>query len=149
MRIRKAQEKDIKSLYEIHVKAIQNIGPEFYNDSQKIAWLKSKTPEGYISRLLDTYVLIDGNKLIGFLEISKSSIKRLFIDPEIQGKGFGSKLMKFGLNKIYKDNKNTKVKLTATLNSSTFYERFGFKEIKKASELNNGKRIPLIFMEKA
>lgn len=84
-----------------------------------------------------TYILVDNNKLIGTGSFLENHISRVFILPEYQNQGYGSKIMDFLENKI-KLNYDYSV-LESSIPSKEFYKNRNYEKLDKKSMLiNNG-----------
>jgi putative acetyltransferase len=82
---------------------------------------------------------------VGFMGVTDQMLEMLFIANESRGKGFGKKLLKYGIekysvNKLGVNEQNPSAK--------GFYEHMGF-EVYKRSELDEqGNHYPILYMKK-
>ena len=76
-----------------------------------------------------TYILVDNNKLIGTGSFLENHISRVFILPEYQNQGYGSKIMDFLENKI-KLNYDYSV-LESSIPSKEFYKNRNYEKLDK------------------
>lgn len=125
--IRQAKIEDIVRLAEIEVfNYRQNFYPIFQNDwfyfneLQVPALIKHYRDNRDI--LAHTLVYDDG-VVKGFLRVEGENVEKLFVEPILQGKGIGSKLLDYavaemGIRALWALEKNTK--------AISFYERHGF-----------------------
>ena len=125
--IRQASEKDRARLAEIEIFNYRlNFYPIFQSDAYYFDELQvpnlmeqyEKNPE----LLARTFVYDDG-VVKGFLRLNGKQVEKLFVEPILQGKGIGAKLLEFAISEHHVDflwalEKNTK--------AIAFYERHGF-----------------------
>ncbi|WP_298138799.1 GNAT family N-acetyltransferase [Flavobacterium sp.] len=87
-----------------------------------------------------TFLLVeDGNQYVGFASYelnyensNKTKIQKLYVLPQIQGKGIGKKLIDF-IKEIAVENKNLSLVLNVNRfnKAKDFYEKYGFEIIKE------------------
>ena len=65
----------------------------------------------------------DDGAVKGMIQIENQEIKKLFVEPVLQGNGIGSKLLTYA---IEKHNANTLWALEKNVRAIRFYERHGF-----------------------
>jgi RimJ/RimL family protein N-acetyltransferase len=118
-----------------------NVGTEIFvstNDEER-----SSRKAKFTSRMQDDFSFVmgafEGNILIGvvtFIREDRIKIKHkggiygMFINPDFQGKGIGSKLMKLTLEKAFKMEGLRQINLgvmSSNLNAIRLYEKMGFK----------------------
>ena len=104
--------------------------------------MKKDIPKGF------TCMLESEGKIIGTGSIVGNEIKRVFILPEYQGKGYGKKIMTIiegaAINQGIR-----KVELCASLPSKDFYLALGYKIVRSTHFLvNNNKKLEYYDMEK-
>lgn len=125
--IRKATEKDICRIAEIEIFNYRiNFYPIFGNDRFYFDELQvSSVINEYLSDktfLQNTYVYDDG-AVKGFLLIDGTEIKKLFVEPILQGRNIGARLLDYALE-------NHNIKFLWALEKNTgaikFYKRHGF-----------------------
>jgi len=126
-RIRPAETGDICRLSEIEVFNYRlNFYPIFQNDEfyfseytvENLTDMYEKNPEA----LKNTFVYDDGC-VKGFIRVSENEIQKLFVEPVLQGKGIGARLLIFatkekGVKALWALEKN--------IRAIAFYERHGF-----------------------
>ncbi|WP_298120112.1 GNAT family N-acetyltransferase [Flavobacterium sp.] len=93
-----------------------------------------------------TFLLVeDGNQYVGFASYelnyensNKAKIQKLYVLPQIQGKGIGKKLIDF-IKEIAVENKNLSLVLNVNRfnKAKDFYEKYGF-EITKEVKIDIG-----------
>lgn len=137
--IRKANLEDFKDIASIHFKswhaAYLNLLPKSYVESQNNLFEKIKMWQEVIAHPhVIVWVAYDANHnnlgFIGYFNNNKCyEITTLYVLPEYQGLGVGTKLMTTSLQAILESNINTSFYLwvlKANINAIHFYEKFGF-----------------------
>lgn len=125
--IRQARESDVSRLAEIEIFNYRlNFYPIFKNDSFYFGDLQvaDKISE-YLrntEKLKSTYVYDDG-VVKGFVTVENSEIKKLFIEPVLQGQGIGVKLLDYVVEEMKCD---FLWALEKNIKAIAFYERSGF-----------------------
>ncbi|MBQ6806377.1 MAG: GNAT family N-acetyltransferase [Lachnospiraceae bacterium] len=122
--IRQARCEDIERIAEILVFNYRlNFYPIFRDDSFYFEELKiSKQIANYVNDLDSIWVYDDG-VIKGFIQIEKEEVKKLFVEPALQGKSIGAELLEYAIaeknvNFLWALEKNTK--------AIAFYKRHGF-----------------------
>jgi GNAT superfamily N-acetyltransferase len=99
--------------------------------------------EGY------TILLYEDTRIVGTGTIVDEDIKRVFVDPAFQRRGFGRLIMRKLEERVVSAGIDV-VKLDASLPSKTFYDALGYVTLEKAfREVGNNKRLDFYKMEKA
>ena len=143
--IRKARIEDLNRIAEIEVFNYRlNFYPIFKDDTYYFSELQvSSLTSKYCDLINELYVYDDG-VIKAFIMINNSEVKKLFVEPVLQGKGLGSKLLRYALDKC-------NVKYLWALEKNTrainFYLNNGFKlsEDKKIEEGTNEYLIKLVY----
>lgn len=122
--IRQARYEDIERIAEILVFNYRlNFYPIFQDDSFYFEELKvSKQIANYVNDLDSIWVYDDG-VVKGFIQIEKEEVRKLFVEPALQGKSIGAALLEYAIAEknvsfLWALEKNTK--------AITFYKRHGF-----------------------
>lgn len=122
--IRQAKREDIERIAEILVFNYRlNFYPIFQADSFYFEELTvSKQMANYINELENIWVYDDG-VVKGFIQIQKGEVKKLFVEPVLQGNSIGAKLLEHAIDEknacfLWALEKNTK--------AIAFYQRHGF-----------------------
>ncbi len=134
MKIREAKKGDISKMAQLMIKEFSK-SP--YNDK----WTKESSEKSVKSDLITGvgYIVEENKKIIGFILIRKDIldkvclfIENLIVDSDYQGKGVGTKLVKF-IEEKYSKKEGCIISLTTNKKSSAhnFYKRLGFKENKE------------------
>lgn len=116
----------------------------FLSDNE-ISKIKKYVPQALkeIPRLI--LLKNDRNTLVGFMGIVDSHLEMLFIEPEERGKGFGRKLLEYGITKysindLAVNEQNPRAK--------GFYEYMGFEVYKRTEFDEQGNPYPLLYMKR-
>jgi putative acetyltransferase len=133
MQIIKYEEKYKKEIPELFNNTIHKTCNEDYTNEQLKAWanldIDYKTWEERLDKT-KPYLAIKDKKLVGFVEFYDDYIDCFYVHFEYQGKGVGKMLLNHVL-KLAKKNKIKKLKVDASITAKLFFEKFGFKELKK------------------
>lgn len=127
--IRRAQEGDILRLAEIEVFNYRiNFYPIFQNDD---FYFKEYTTQALIQayrmnpeRLKNTFVFDDGC-VKGFICVSEGMIRKLFVEPVLQGRGIGKALLMYA---VQEEGAYTLWALEKNTRAIAFYRRHGFEK---------------------
>nr|UKS68593.1 GNAT family N-acetyltransferase [Lactococcus garvieae] len=87
----------------------------------------------------------DSNIPVGFMGIVDHHLEMLFITPEERGKGFGRKLLNYGITKY---SINTLAVNEQNPRAKGFYEYMGFEVYKRTEYDEQGKPYPLLYMKR-
>jgi len=95
MRIIKAEPKDINTVHEIVHKTVSAIYPQYYPEGVIKFFLEHHSLNNLKTALEKEYVLLleDFGQIVGTGALWENEIKRVFILPEFQKKGYGSFLL--------------------------------------------------------
>ena len=118
---------DGPALLAIHTGAILATGDEFYTEAQRQSWAHGLVAEGY-ARARDggeTFILAVDNAVIGFCSWSAERIVGLYVDPNHQGRGIGSLLLRHGEGAL-RSNGVTISQIHSSLPAVSFYEAHGY-----------------------
>ncbi len=133
MQIIKYNEKYKKEIPELFTNAIHKTCHKDYTKEQLNAWanlnIDYKTWEERLVKIKPYLAIID-KKLVGFAEFYDDYIDCFYVHPEYQGCGVGKMLINH-IFKIAKENEQTLLKVDASITAKPFFEKFGFKEVKK------------------
>ena len=122
--IRKATVGDLSRIAEIVIFNYRlNFYPIFKNDDYYLNELQvSNLMKQYENIVGDMWVYDDG-AIKGVVQVENSEIKKLFVEPALQGNSIGSILLKYAINK---HSANTLWALEKNTRAIRFYERHGF-----------------------
>ena len=122
--VRQATIADLSRIAEIVIFNYRlNFYPIFQNDDYYFNELQvSKVAKQYEDVVGNMWVYDDG-AIKGVIQIEKSEIKKLFVEPALQGKSIGSYLLKYA---IVEQKANTLWALEKNVRAIRFYKRHGF-----------------------
>ena len=122
--VRQATIADLSRIAEIVIFNYRlNFYPIFQNDDYYFNELQvSKVAKQYEDVVGNMWVYDDG-AIKGVIQIEKSEIKKLFVEPALQGKSIGSYLLKYA---IVEHKANTLWALEKNVRAIRFYKRHGF-----------------------
>ena len=129
MEIRRAEQNDLIKIHALVIDTIQHIYPRYYPQGAVYSFLDHhREPE--ISADIESknaYVLEVDGTLVGTVTIKENMIKRLFLLPGYQGKGYGGELLEYA-EKLILNNYET-IRLETSLPAKLFYLKYGYKEV--------------------
>ena len=122
--VRQATITDLSRIAEIVIFNYRlNFYPIFQNDDYYFNELQvSKVAKQYEDVVGNMWVYDDG-AIKGVIQIENSEIKKLFVEPALQGKSIGSYLLKYA---IVEHKANTLWALEKNVRAIRFYKRHGF-----------------------
>ena len=122
--VRQATIADLSRIAEIVIFNYRlNFYPIFQNDDYYFNELQvSKVAKQYENVVGNMWVYDDG-AIKGVIQIENSEIKKLFVEPALQGKSIGSYLLKYA---IVEQKANTLWALEKNVRAIRFYKRHGF-----------------------
>lgn len=124
----KARKESLGIVAEITRNTITEIYPRYYANGVVDFFLKHHCKEN-INRDIENglvWLLEEGGTPVGTVTLKGNAINRLFVLPEYQGKGYGSKLMDFAEGKIGKEYK--RIQIASSLPAKEMYLKRGYKE---------------------
>ena len=122
--IRQAAAKDMARIAEIEIFNYRlNFYPIFQNDAFYFSQLQVPALMKAYQESQEQFYVYDDGAVKGFIKIENQEIQKLFVEPVLQGKGIGGKLLKFALAE-----KNARFlwALEKNARALAFYERHGF-----------------------
>lgn len=128
--VRKATPADAETVLTLHVDAVTSQCRTHYSPEQIDGWFAGRTPEAY-ARAIEAgalWIAEVAAKPVGFVEVFPGLVSMLFVSGDWAGRGIGGQLMAFALP-IARQGGDGAVRLKATLNARTFYERLGFVKV--------------------
>lgn len=85
------------------------------------------------------------NEIMGFIGVAEHKIEMLFVSPHAQGQGIGSALCQYAMEHM----QATKVDVNEqNPRAREFYEKMGFKVIRRSELDGQGKPYPILHMER-
>jgi GNAT superfamily N-acetyltransferase len=140
MKIKLYDNEYFNGVFHIVHKTIEEIYPKYYPRTAVDFFHKHHSKENMEKQLPNEYtlVLFENNELIGTGTSYNNEIKRFFILPEYQGKGYGKKLL-IELEKNIDIRKYDEIMLDSSLGAVEFYKKnkYAYKNY-KTIDLSNG-----------
>lgn len=122
--IRKATSNDLARIAEIYVFNYRlNFYPIFKNDEYYFSELQVPSQMEQFSDHIGSIWVYDDGVVKGFIELEKSEVKKLFVEPALQGSAIGSALLKYAIDEHHA---KTLWALEKNTRAIRFYERHGF-----------------------
>ena len=122
--IRKAKIGDLARIAEIVIFNYRlNFYPIFKNDDYYFNELQVPTIMKQYESNIDSIWIYDDGAVKGIIQIENQEIKKLFVEPVLQGKCIGSMLLKYAIDY---HNANILWALEKNTRAIRFYERHGF-----------------------
>ena len=133
----------IEQLLEVWESSVK--ATHLFLSENEIKSIKKYVPQA-LREIPHLFIVKKGNQFpVGFMGIAEQHLEMLFISQEERGKGFGKKLLKYGIEK-YSVN-DLAVNEQNPL-AKGFYEHMGF-EVYKRTELDEqGNPYPLLYMKR-
>lgn len=105
---------------------------------------KSQIPSFF--PMLNLYLYKDEDHIvpIGFMGIKDNKIEMLFVSDSFQGKGVGTALLKYALEKLYVTHVDVNEQ---NVNARKFYEKFGFVGYSYSETDSFGRPYPILYMK--
>lgn len=148
MSLRPATALDAEAIHELHSRSVRALCSSSYEPGIIEGWLKNRNRAGYLRGISAgaTFVAEAESKIIGFCEAVPGEVIAVFVDPQSSRKGVGTALLWRALDVAART--PCSVRLESTLNAVPFYERFGFRQITRASARRNDVDVPVVIMER-
>ena len=122
--IRQAKINDLVRIAEIFVFNYRlNFYPIFQEDTFYFEELTVFNMVESFAKELDSIWVYDDGVVKGFIQIEKREVKRLFVEPVLQGKAIGTELLEYG---IAERDTNHLWALEKNIKAIAFYKRHGF-----------------------
>jgi putative acetyltransferase len=152
MKIRKAKLEDSVELARLHKETIRNINRDDYSPKEIEVWSKRTSAKRFRSSydLTVRYVAVEGEKIVGFSDFKKEKPEEfwgLYVHKDYVGRGIGSRLMK-KMEEVAKKMGAKKFVLSATKTAKVFYEKQGFRMVKKSKHPIEDQKLDVYVMEK-
>ena len=122
--IRQAKINDLVRIAEIFVFNYRlNFYPIFQEDTFYFKELTVFNMVESFAKELDSIWVYDDGVVKGFIQIEKREVKRLFVEPVLQGKAIGTELLEYGIVEM---DANHLWALEKNIKAIAFYQRHGF-----------------------
>jgi N-acetylglutamate synthase-like GNAT family acetyltransferase len=131
MLIRKFKNEDARKVSNLIRKCLVEVNSKDYPKNIMDGMVKHFTPSQIIknSEERNVFVAVEDDKVLGTASIKDDVILTVFVNPNIHGKGIGSKLMN-KVEELAKKKGYKTVKLPSSLTSYEFYKKRGYKKVK-------------------
>lgn len=150
--LRAARPGDGAALYEVTRRSVESLARGHYRPDQLAGWMGERTAATYEAVIAGgrTVVAEEKGVVVGFVDAEPGEVTRLFLLPEAAGRGLGRRLLEIGIAAARRDHAGP-IRIEATLNAQSFYERHGFRAVKKGyfSHGIGGDPIEIVVMEMA
>jgi len=132
LEIRRATAGDAEAVYEIVLGALLETNARDYPASV-IGRLVLTLPEGVASRLEEwhAYVAVVDGRIVGTGSLNDNTVRAVFVHPDYQGSGIGTKLMDAVENAANVQSVNM-LSVRSSITAQTFYAKRGFKVVREA-----------------
>ena len=122
--IRKATSLDLARIAEIYVFNYRlNFYPIFKNDEYYFSELQVPSQMEQLSDHISSIWVYDDGVVKGFIVLEHNEIKKLFVEPALQGNAIGSALLKYAIDEHHA---KTLWALEKNTRAIAFYRRHGF-----------------------
>lgn len=148
---RKASAADREGIWRVHTAAIRQTCASHYSPQQIESWAGLLSPQSYDRALAEQELLVavdEGGQVLGFgqLDLIKSEIEAIYVDPARGGRGIGRALLA-ALEQSARREGLQALQLAATLNAVGFYEQAGYRHGQDAvHRLPDGQELACIEM---
>ena len=144
-KIRQATVNDLSRIAEIIVFNYRlNFYPIFQNDDFYFGEMQVVDLVEQYKTLLNSMWVYDDGVVKGVIHVEDREIKKLFIEPVLQGNSIGAKLLEFAVNEC---NANSLWALEKNVRAIRFYERNGFR-VTPQKTLEEGTSEYLVYLER-
>ena len=126
MNITSAKISDTKAVKTITAQTINSVYPKYYPKGA-VDFFLSHHNENNIKNDIEkgiVYILYESDNAVGTVTTRENEICRLFVLPEHQGKGYGSRLLDFAEKKIAEN--YSKIIIDASLPAKSIYLKRGY-----------------------
>ena len=122
--IRQARTEDVERIAEIYIFNYRlNFYPIFRDDTFYFKVLMVSNLSASFENELDTIWVYDDGVVKGFIQIEEREVRKLFVEPVLQGQSIGAELLEYGIST---KNVNTLWALEKNTKAIAFYKRHGF-----------------------
>ena len=147
--IRLAKDMDLKTVLQITRDTISKIYPKYYAKGVVDFFLQHHKQDNILEDIRNgcVWLLETDEYFAGTVTIKENAVNRLFVLPEFQSQGFGSRLMDFAEDKIAEN--YSRIHIDSSLAAKEMYLKRGYKEKRTCKiEADNGDILVYDEMEK-
>ncbi len=152
MKIRKAKISEAKKISQLIQNTQAKINAKDYSPKEIAAWQKANSEAEIRKRLknksCDVYLAIAGKEIVGTGTLDDSQLRGIFVRADQLGRHIGSQILRQIERKAISRGVK-KLRLEASLTAPGFYQKFGYKKIKKSFHKFNGVKVRCVIMEKS
>ena len=129
--IRRATAEDAEAVYEIVLRALRETNARDYPASV-IDRLVLTLPEAVASKLEEwrAYVAVVDGRIVGTGSLNGKTVRAVFVHPDYQDRGIGTKLMDAVENAANAQSLNT-LSVQSSITAQSFYAKRGFKVVRE------------------
>ena len=132
--IRRATQRDRESIWNVHIRAIQEVCESHYSQKEIENWSEALKPTRYDEPIKRGafFVAVDDNVIVGFGNLNQYSgeIEAVYVAPEYVRRGVGREILK-ALESVAREVGLTILYLSSSLNAVQFYENAGYRRQKQ------------------
>jgi ribosomal protein S18 acetylase RimI-like enzyme len=146
--IRQAQREDASRLHALHTASVRALCSEHYSPEIIDGWLQNRSVNGYLPPIERGAIFVAqrGSTIVGFGEAAAGVIVAVYVDPSAIHQRIGSTILRHAIEMARRGHKGP-LRVESTLNASRFYERYGFREVKRSTIRRNLVEVPIVVME--
>jgi GNAT superfamily N-acetyltransferase len=129
VQFRRATRQHAAAIWRVRTRAIEAIARSYYGEQDISRWASAAMPKTFEDVIvsLDVVVAEQLGQVIGwgFLDKNASRVEAVFVDPDFQGSGVGTRILEM-IENIARKGGVKSLTLSSTLNAVQFYEHRGF-----------------------
>ena len=138
--VRSMTDADVRAIHEIHTACLTRTLSAYYSSEQIAAWLKGRTPEGYLRAASggeQFFVAEASGRVVGFASWQDDELLALFVHPDMQRGGVGGRLFEACMSDA-SGMGSAIVHVKAARGAEAFYRRRGFTATGQGSVTKHG-----------
>ena len=138
IKLNQSTEQELLTIWESSVHATH----KFLNNDE-ILQIRNYVPQAFkqVEHLL---IIIDHEQIKGFMGINGQKVEILFINAKARGKGYGRKLLNYGIQELNIDELAVNEQNPQAVG---FYEHMGFKVVERSATDDQGNPYPILRMK--
>ena len=142
---RRSRASDAQTVFDLTARSVSALSPTFYSVDVVETWMAGRSPETYRGACAGKAMTIAETDGVasGYSHAVPGEIVRLFVDVRFAGIGIGAQLMRRALRDALSGGTGC-VKIEATLNAASFYEKWGFRRVGRSVYAGRGPDVPAI-----
>jgi GNAT superfamily N-acetyltransferase len=146
--IRQAQREDASRLHELHTASVRALCSEHYSSEIIDGWLQNRSAIGYLTPIERDAIFVAerDSTIVGFGEAAPGVVVAVYVAPSAVHQGIGSAILRHAIEMARRAHDGP-LRVESTLNASPFYERHGFREVKRSTIKRNLVEVPMVVME--